>query len=178
MKDFEVIEAFVAFLRTRGYLGLCIDSWPEKTNHKRPEIDALAGAFAIEHTSVDTLPNRRRNADWFTQAIGGLETELAKPPTCRLSIAVESYAVCRSQDWRAIRQTLKAWITGTVLHLADGHHAVKDIPGVPFRLHVTKQHSVKIRWRIPFLLKAVSNSSTANLLSVFRSLSAGTNWLP
>jgi hypothetical protein len=58
VKDCEVIEALVAFLRARGHPGLRIDSWPERTNHESPEIDAIAGAFAIEHTSVDTLPNQ------------------------------------------------------------------------------------------------------------------------
>jgi hypothetical protein len=138
VKDCEVIEAFVAFLRARGHPGLRIDSWPEKTNHNSPEIDAIAGAFAIEHTSVDTLPNQRGDADWFTKVVRGLETELAISPTCRLSITLEYHAVRSGQDWLAIRQALKVWIVYAVPHLADGRHVVEGIPDVPFRLHVTK----------------------------------------
>jgi len=138
VKDCEVIEAFVEFLRARGHSGLRIDSWPEKTNHESPEIDAIAGAFAIEHTSVDTLANQRRDADWFTQVVGGLETELAISPACRLAITLEYHAVRPGQDWPAIRRALKVWITHVVSVLADGRHVVEDIRGVPFRLHVTK----------------------------------------
>jgi hypothetical protein len=49
-KDQKVIKAFV------NYLGLEVDEWPEDYNQN--DIDAIAGPLAIEHTSVDTLPNR------------------------------------------------------------------------------------------------------------------------
>lgn len=138
MKDCEVIEAFVAYLRDRGHPGLRIDSWPDKKNHESPEIDAIGGAFAIEHTSVDTLPNQRRDADWFTRVVRGLETELSISPACRLRITLEYHAVSTGHDWLAIREALKVWITHAVPHLADGSHGIEDIPGVPFRLRVTK----------------------------------------
>ncbi len=47
----------------RGHPGLRIDSWPDKENRESSEIDAISGAFAFEHTSVDTLPNQRQDAD-------------------------------------------------------------------------------------------------------------------
>jgi hypothetical protein len=138
VKDCEVIEAFVAFLRAQGHPGLRVDSRPEQTNRKSPEIDAIAGTFAIEHTSVDTLLNQRRDADWFTQVVGGLEAELAISPACRVSITLEYHGVHPGQDWLAIRQALKIWITRAVPYLSDGRHVVEEIPGVPFRLHVAK----------------------------------------
>ena len=138
MKDCDVIEAFVAYLRERGHPGLGVDSWPDKENRESSDIDAISGAFALEHTSVDTLPNQRRDADWFTRVVSGLEAELSTSPACRVHVTLEYHAVSTGQDWLAIREALKVWITHEVPHLADGNHGIEDISGVPFRLHVTK----------------------------------------
>jgi hypothetical protein len=136
MNDFEVIEAFVAYLRGRGHPGLRVDSWPDR---ERPaEIDALAGAFAIEHTSIDTLQNQRRDDDWFSRVVSGLEAELSTPPAGRLHVILEYHAVHTGQDWSAIREALKVWIAREVPRLADGRHSFGDIAGIPFRLRVTK----------------------------------------
>jgi hypothetical protein len=56
MKDRDVISAFVAYLQTNGHPNLKVERWPEDENRDSQEIDAIAGAFAIEHTSIDTLP--------------------------------------------------------------------------------------------------------------------------
>ena len=42
--------------------------------------------FAIEHTSIDTLPNQRRNNDWFSQVIRGFEQEFENQLSFRISI--------------------------------------------------------------------------------------------
>ncbi len=139
MKDSEVIEAFVAFLRERGRPGLRIDSWPDKENRNSSEIDAISGGFALEHTSVDTLPNQRRDADWFTRVVSGLHTELATSLSCRLHITLDYHAVSTGQDWLAIRETLKTWITDEVPHITDGSHEIEDVAGIPFGLHLTKE---------------------------------------
>jgi hypothetical protein len=138
VKDCEVIEAFVAYLRDRVHPGLRVDCWPDRENRNASDIDALAGAFALEHTSVDTLPNQRRDADWFTRVVSGIGAELSTSPAYRLRITLEYHAVRPGQDWLAIREALKIWITHEVPHLADGNHRIEDVAGVPFRLHVTK----------------------------------------
>src|SRR5262249_29081367 len=132
------IEAFVAYLRDHGHPGLSIDRCPDKENRESSDIDAIAGRFAIEHTSVDTLRNQRQYADWFTRVVNGLEAELSPSLPCRLRITVEYHAVSTGQDWPKIRQALRAWISHQVAYLADGSHRIEGVEGVPFRLHVTK----------------------------------------
>lgn len=139
MTDYDVINAFVAYLRKNGHPGLQVDRWPDKGNRDSSDIDAIAGPFAIEHTSVDTLPNQRRDADWFMRAAGGIEQELPSTPRFRLRIILEYKAVTVGQDWAAVRLALKNWITKRTQLLTDGHHVLEDIPGVPFRLYVTKK---------------------------------------
>lgn len=134
--DRDVIRAFVEHLRDRGHPALQVDRWPEDENPSG--IDAIAGPFAIEHTSIDTLPNQHRDSDWFRRAAGGLEQELPSNTPFRLTITLEYHAVSRGHNWAAIRQALKDWITNEAPRLADGPDVLDGIPGVPFRLHVTK----------------------------------------
>jgi hypothetical protein len=76
MNDREVVEAFVAHLGSNGHAGLKVDRRPDEENRGSPDVDAIAGRFVIEHTSVDTVPNQRRDSDWFMRAVGDLEREL------------------------------------------------------------------------------------------------------
>jgi hypothetical protein len=138
MKENEVVEAFVAHLAANGYAGLRVDQWPERENRKSPDIEAIAGPFAIEHTSIDTLPNQRGKSDWFMRAAGGLEKELPKPPY-RLNITLKYDAITLRQDWAVIREDLKTWIIEDSPQLLDGRHTLENLPGIPFRLQVTKQ---------------------------------------
>jgi hypothetical protein len=127
MNDQDVINAFVSYLRETGFPGLKVNRWPDKENRKTSDIDAIAGRFAIEHTSIDTLPNQRRDSDWFMQAVGGIEKELTTSLPFRLKITIEYDAVTKGQDFAAIRRNLK-----------DGLSVLEDVDGVPFRLRVRK----------------------------------------
>jgi hypothetical protein len=138
MKDREVINAFVAHLQTNGHANLEVEEWPEDVNRDSQEIDAIAGVFAIEHTSIDTLPNHRRDSDWFMQVVGGLEQELSGSIPFRLNITLEYEAVKIGQNWSAIRNALRSWLIKNASELEDGSHILDHIPGVPFRLHIRK----------------------------------------
>lgn len=135
MEDISVIDAFVAYLRKHGCPGLQVDERPEDTNRSSPEIDAIAGSLAIEHTSIDTLPDQRGESAQFMKVVDGIERELVI--SFRLRISIEYTAVKKGQDWNAIRQKLKNWISTQSPRLSDGSN-VKDVPGIPFRLHISK----------------------------------------
>jgi hypothetical protein len=138
MNDRYVINAFVTYLQENGHPGLQVNRWPDNENRDSADIDAIAGAFAIEHSSIDTLPNQRRDSDWFMRAAGGLEQELPSRPPFRLRITLEYDAITKGQDWTAIREALRSWITNGAPRLEDGRHVLDGIPGVPLRLHITK----------------------------------------
>ena len=141
MKDRDVIDSFVEHLRKHGHPDLEIDRRPDEENRDSPDIDAVAGPFVIEHTSIDSIHNQRRDSDWFMKAVGGLEQELPYKPPFRLNITLEYGAVTRGQDWKAIRQSLKNWIINDVPSLDDGLYVIDNICNVPFRLHVKKASS-------------------------------------
>lgn len=138
MNERGIIDAFLAHLKNRGLSRLEVDRRPDSENRDSSDIDAIAGTFAIEHTSIDVLPNQRRNSDWFMRIAGGLEKQLPIKPSFRLTVTLEYDAVTKGQEWAAIRQTLKSWVIEEAPRLVDGRHVIDDIPGVPFRLYVKK----------------------------------------
>jgi hypothetical protein len=72
------------------------------------------------------------------QTVGGLEQELQGKLPFRLSIALDYAAVTKGQDWAAIPERLKSWLTKEAARLADGRHVLDSILGIPFQLHVRK----------------------------------------
>jgi len=69
------IKTFGAFLQAIGRAGAYPIEWPEDT---RPDgqIDAVFGPYAIQHTSVVSLPEGHARDAWSGQVIGDLEREL------------------------------------------------------------------------------------------------------
>ena len=143
MKDYEVIDAFIEYLREHGHPELMISCHPDKENRGSPDIDAIAGTFAIEHTSIDPLPNQRRNNDWFYQVIGGLEQEFESQLSFRMSIMFPYDAATKGKvrDRIAIRKALKSWILEKSPHLEFGKHDLNNILGIPFHLTIDKRTS-------------------------------------
>jgi len=97
MDNRELIDAFTTHLgRQKGYPNLEVDRWPDEENRQSPEIDALAGPFAIEHTSIDALPDQRRADDWYSRIVAGLDREIASFVDCEstgFTIALEFNAI-------------------------------------------------------------------------------------
>ncbi|MCX5889105.1 MAG: hypothetical protein NTY36_06585 [Deltaproteobacteria bacterium] len=137
MKDDEIIESFVTYLRDNGYPNLRIDRRPDKENRQSKDIDAIAGPFAIEHTLISTFQNQKAQDDWFTKAMAKLESELPTPPY-ELVICSEYDAVKKGQDWAGILNALKTWITQEAPQLEDGEYDFDSLPGIPFRLRIEK----------------------------------------
>jgi hypothetical protein len=138
MKDCVAIEAFVAYLRDSGYPDLCIDQRPDKENRQSKDIDAIAGPFAIEHTSISTFQNQQTQNDWFKKAMAKLASELPAPPYELVIYSDEYYPVKIGQDWSAIKNALKTWIAQESPKLADGEYDFNSLPGIPFALRVEK----------------------------------------
>ena len=110
-----------------------------------PSVDAIAGEFAIEHTSIDTLPNQRLNANWFGKVTEGLEEEFAGQLPFRLSITFDYDAVNKNyvdltekRDLGEIHEVFKNRIGEVNLSLADSCLVLNGIPDIPFQFDVIK----------------------------------------
>lgn len=142
MGDAKTIDAFIAHLRDVGYPDLQVDRRPDQENRGSTDIDAIAGPFAIEHTSIDTIPNQRRDSDWFIRAVGGVEREVEGALPFRLSITIEYDAIGKGQDWSAIREALRVWLINQTSGLPEGRSVVAGLPGIPFRLRIEKSRDL------------------------------------
>jgi hypothetical protein len=119
--DREIVARFVEHLRSKRYPDLQIDSWPEDDYPGQSVVEAIAGTLAIEHTSVDTLPEQRRIGKQFMEALAILEF---LPVKARLSIVVPYELVTVGSDWEAYRLALAHWIVNVSPTLQDGRHDI------------------------------------------------------
>lgn len=138
MDQDNVITAFVGHLKDLGYSVKLVDRWPDKENRSSKDIDAIAGNFAIEHTSVDAMDDLRQRNDWFMKAAGNLESELNSKMQFRLRINIDYEAIDTGQNWKDIKRLLKDWILNDSPLLSEGTHQI-SITGIPFVLRVEKR---------------------------------------
>ncbi len=125
MSEQEVIAAFVDHLGIlKGHLNLSVDRWPDKENRTEPEIDAIAGNFAIEHTSIDSVANQRRLNDWYLQVIEGLDQVIRDCVDCGLTITLDFYAIGKGMDWSDIRVDIQNWVVNYGPTLGSGNHEI------------------------------------------------------
>lgn len=139
LTDKKVIGLFVKYLADQGHHGIEVDAWPDE---ERPsEIDAIAGPFAIEHTSVDTIPNQRRDGAWFVRVVKPLEDEFRCRLPFRLVLTFPYEGIQTGQDWSRITTALRNWILDIAPKLPIGSHTIKVVPGIPFEFYATKRSS-------------------------------------
>ena len=139
--DATIVEFFVNHLRMNGHPNLKIDRIPDKEKaggDKKEDIDAIAGRFAIEHTSFDTVKNQTLDSARFLKVVGDLEAEISPQLNYRLRILLPYEGILQGQKWSLIRESLKNWIMDFSSKLPDGRHFIDNVPGIPFQFHVNK----------------------------------------
>ena len=125
MEERAVIGNFVNHLKHQtGRPDLAVDRWPEDENRQSPEIDAIAGPYAIEHTTIDTLPNQQGVDDWFVRVVGGLDQALAGCIDGGCTITLKYDAIRKGMDLGRIRADLEQWILDNAPRLHDGSHEI------------------------------------------------------
>lgn len=135
--DKEVIVLFVEYLAHKVYPGLEIERFPDE--EAPGDIDAIAGQFAIEHTSIDTIPQQRRDAAWFMESIGSLEQEFEGKLPFRLSLTFPYTGIRRGQDWQELKTAIQNWVMTESVKLSEGSHMISRIPGIPFEFRATRR---------------------------------------
>jgi hypothetical protein len=138
LTDAAVVEAFVAHIAEQRNQGIQVDSRPDIDNRNAADIDAIAGPLAIEHTSIDTLANQRRDGSWFGGVAQPLEDEFRERLPFRLRLIFPYEAIRTGQDWAVIRERLREWVAHGASALTDGRHSIR-IPDVPFDVSITKE---------------------------------------
>ena len=131
MSDAEVVDKFVEALADTRAPGLQVDRRPD---HEKPgDIDAVAGTFAIEHTSIDTFSDQRTRNSYLERLLGDLEKTISTKQY--MQVVFDYDAVDIGQDWPAIRAALKNWLETVGQQLTARSTRVRP-PGVPFDIQV------------------------------------------
>ncbi|MDE0256059.1 MAG: hypothetical protein OYG32_14805 [Rhodospirillaceae bacterium] len=128
-REQEVIVAFVDYLGTlNGDSKLSVDRWPDKENRTEPEIDAIAGDIAIEHTSIDSVANQRKLDDWYLQVVKDLDQVIRECVDGGLVITLDFFAIGKGMDWNRIRADFRSWIVDCAPSLGNGFHEEIILP--------------------------------------------------
>ena len=149
MTEHDVIDAFVSHLgQHKGCPNLAVDRRPDRDNRTEPEIDAVAGRFAIEHTSIDSVMDQRRRDHEFLQVVRGLDQVIQDSVDGGLTVTLEFDAIETGMDWNSIRDDLQKLIEDQVPCLEDGNHEITLPTSTPVEfpivLHVRKGSSPAI----------------------------------
>jgi hypothetical protein len=135
----DLIESFVSHVRATYFPGLQITDWPDKRNRTAPDVDALAESsnqrVAIEHTSIDSLPDQRQDNARFLEVLGNLEEELKGRFPLHVCVAIDFGAVPTGVEWSVIRHKLADWLL-TNSTTFSSEHTEYQIPGIPFVVEV------------------------------------------
>jgi hypothetical protein len=76
LDDGAIVAPFVAWLSENGHPGLSVRRRPVLGNGDASDIEAVAGPFAIAHTSVNTIEKQRRDSTWFSRVAQSLENQV------------------------------------------------------------------------------------------------------
>lgn len=138
LREKERIDQFVAVLRANGHPDLRVEDRPDERNSG--DIDAIAGFFAIEHTSVDGVPEQRGHDGRFAKLIEGLRGELKQHFDfhANITFSYNDLLGLTSQSIPSTRAALVDWLREVLPQLADGRHHFSRTPCLPFALSVTK----------------------------------------
>lgn len=133
----ECIDQFVAVLRTNGYPDLRVEDYPDERNSG--DIDAIAGSFAIEHTSVDGIPDQRGHDARFSKLIEGLRDELKHFDfQANVTFSYNDLLELTTQSIPSTRTALIDWLREVLPQLPDGQHHFSRTPSLPFTILIRK----------------------------------------
>ena len=139
--DTTIICYFVEHLKNNGYPDIRIERIPDKEKvggDKKKDIDAIAGNFAIEHTSVDTIKNQTRDSARFLKVVKDLEAEISPKLNYRLNLTIPYEGIRKGQNWSSVSEALKQWIINTSPNLTDGRHIIDNASNIPFQFYARK----------------------------------------
>jgi len=149
----KVIKEVLKYISKKINQPYRIISYPDEVIRKSPACDMLVSfgnkKFAIEHTSIDSIPNQRRDNNRFIKLLAPLKNELnGKLPTpghYKLIIDMDVIPALNKSNESKIYQSIKEWCKKIAPTLSMGgaysgkkHFKRGRIPGVPFELTLYK----------------------------------------
>lgn len=149
MNQDTVIDEFVSHLSKERKDDLEVVSRPDKINRNTEDIDAVISGknnrIALEHTTIDTIPDQREDSNRFNIVFGALEKELKGQFEGNIHLTASCYSIPTGQRWTGLRKEVKSWLVASIPKLPYGH-GFYNIPNTPFRIHIIKKPSKESRF--------------------------------
>lgn len=92
--------------------GHVIESRPDQDERYLPAIDAIAGPYAIEQTSIDSYKDQRKSDDRLKGLTRNLETKFGPEIGFRLIISIATKTLSMRRDWSQQQKALCNWLQG------------------------------------------------------------------
>jgi hypothetical protein len=162
--DRQIVEAFTHHLRKMRLADVSVDCWLEDAFPGTSQVEAIAGHFAIEHTSCDTFHNQRATADWFDEIVTPIERLLSPAMPGRIRIYLPEGSISKGKDWSALRSALAVWVATSAMVIPDGQSDV-TVPATGLTVRVSKDSR-----RAPLLIFWLEASNLPSLPERVRNL--------
>lgn len=143
----RVIKETLRFIAKSRSVEYEIFDYPDEKERKLPACDALAlidgKKFAIEHTSIDSVPFQRRDNSRFMALLGPLEKELTGklPMPGHFQLIVDMGVIPSGIKWDIVRSQIHVWCQKVAPRLEIGspsvaprHFVREKIAGIPFEV--------------------------------------------
>ena len=136
--DRDTINTFIAYLEEKYSISSSNVIFPDDQNRCTPDVDAIVGGIAIEHTSIDSIKGQRENNAKF---------QLVFVPTMEeFSPLVDAHywMVVSFKDVQAIKKPaeaakiVRAWFNDQVVPLPEGRYHQVKIPTVNISVNISK----------------------------------------
>lgn len=132
------IESTVRLLRRTDFPSIAELTWIDGVEKGDGLPDAVADPFLIEHFSIDSLPNQRRNSAWFAEWARPLEADSQGRLGFRVTVAIPEDAIKHRRDCKMLEAAFREWIDGPAKQLSDGFHEQVNIARIAFSVRVWK----------------------------------------
>jgi len=133
-----ILTKFVNHLANNGYDCVKVDRWPDEENRQSPDIDAIAGRYAIEHTSIDTLYDQRKRGFYFEGVVKKIEAKYKDNLPFMVNISVPYDSTKKKFDWNKIGKSFQKWIEDQAKQIPEQFFEYENIEGIPFKFIAQK----------------------------------------
>lgn len=133
-------------------------SFPDEEERMLPACDMIVKIgdvlFAIEHTTIDSYVDQRKDDAWFSGLLVPLEEKLKGrlPPPGRYKFAIYPNSIPTNIDWAKLQENIRKWCLRVAPGLKLGspqtapHHFIEGIPkGIPFKITLSRWPSLRGR---------------------------------
>lgn len=136
--DRETINTFIAYLEEKYSIASSDASFPDDLNRSTPDVDAIVGGIAIEHTSIDSIKGQRENNAKFQLVFVPTMEEFSPLVDAHYWMVVSFKDVQAISKPAEAAKIVRAWFKDHVIPLPEGRYHQVIIPALNIPVNISK----------------------------------------